>query len=66
MSKRRVGRGGRKVTAARKRDAVKDLSARKDRGVVGGLLPAFQASREPARAADERPTESISFVYGRA
>jgi hypothetical protein len=50
MSKRSVGRVARKGTAARKRDAVKDLSAQKARAVVGGLLPAVQ----PARASASR------------
>jgi hypothetical protein len=65
MSKRRIGRAGRKATAAGKRGTVKDLSAHKARGVAGGLLPALQGSPNRSRGADDRPLESISFVYGK-
>jgi hypothetical protein len=42
---------------------VTDLSARKARGVRGGLLPALRASPERTRAGDDYPTETITFAY---
>ena len=65
MGKRKGGRVGSKAAAARKRDAVKDLSARGARKVVGGLLPAVQGSHNRARGGDDYPLESISFVYSK-
>jgi hypothetical protein len=68
MSKRNVGRVGRKRTGARKRSAVKDLSARKARRVVGGLLPAVKPAREAAPASPSTsslPLETVSFNYGK-
>jgi len=68
MSKRNVARGGRKGTGARKRNAVKDLSARKARSVVGGLLPAVKPAREALPASPSPssvPLETVSFSYGK-
>jgi hypothetical protein len=65
MRKRKAGQVGSKPTAARKRDAVKDLSARKARRVVGGLLPAVRSeSRATPKQADV-PLESVSFSYSK-
>jgi hypothetical protein len=64
MRKRKAGRAGSKPAAARKRDGVKDLSARKARSVVGGLLPAVrQPGATPSKS--ELLTESISINYSK-
>jgi hypothetical protein len=47
---------------------VKDLSARKARRVVGGLLPAVKPAREAAPASPSTsslPLETVSFNYGK-
>jgi hypothetical protein len=68
MGKRSVGRVGRKGTGARKRNTVKDLSARKARRVVGGLLPAVKPAREALPASPSPssvPQETVSFSYSK-
>ena len=65
MRKRNVGRVGSKATAARKRDGVKDLSARKARRVVGGLLPAVRPGQRPTPNQTDLPLESVSFSYSK-
>jgi hypothetical protein len=47
---------------------VKDLSARKARSVVGGLLPAVKPAREALPASPSPssvPLETVSFSYGK-
>ena len=59
---------GKKGTGARKRNAVKDLSARKARRVVGGLLPAVKPAQKAAPASpspSSLPLETVSFNYGK-
>jgi hypothetical protein len=62
MGKRSGGRAGDKVRATGKREAAKDLSARKGHAVVGGLLPAIQA-RPGAQSSDSIPTETVSLNF---
>jgi hypothetical protein len=63
MRKRKAGRVGSKPTAAGKRDAVKDLSARQARRVAGGLLPAVRAAQRVTPSQTNLPTESWSLHY---
>jgi hypothetical protein len=56
MRKRKAGRAG-------KRNAVKDLSARRARKVVGGLLPAVRSSQRATPGQTSLPTESWSLHY---
>jgi hypothetical protein len=68
MRKRNAGRVGSKATAARKRDAVKDLSARSG-GVVGGFLPAAGATKLAAADATtvrgQMATDTCVVWYGK-
>ena len=63
MRKRNAGRVGSKTTAARKRDGVKDLSARTARRVVGGLLPAVRSEQRATPSQTNAPTDSWSLHY---
>ena len=63
MRKRKAGRVGSKTKTIRKRNAVKDLSARKARRVVGGLLPAVRARQTLGRP--DLPTDQITVYYGK-
>jgi hypothetical protein len=65
MRKRKAGRVGSKPTAAGKRAAAKDLSARQARKVVGGLLPAVRPAERAAPSQTNAPTESWGFHYGK-
>ena len=65
MRKQKAGRVGSKPTAARKRKAVKDLSARKARSVVGGLLPAVRPAPRATPNQGDVPLESVSFSYAK-
>jgi len=62
MGKRGAGRAVDKAKAAGKREAAKDLSARKGHAVVGGLLPATQA-RPGTQNSDQIPTETLSLNF---
>jgi len=61
MSKRRDERVGR-TRAARRRNGAKDLSARKARRVVGGLLPAVRPEPRLAQGQAVEPTKQM-FNY---